>query len=250
VDSAKDSGAPVLNQTRQYRYYDLVMAAFVTVLLCSGLIGVQKVSEIPAFEILGSNFGPFRFGSAILFFPFSYIFGDILTEVYGYARARRVVWAGFAALFFAALMSRIVLAIPPAPTWLDQAAYETVFGSTWRIAAASLLAFWAGELMNSFVLAKMKIFTEGRLLWLRTIGSTLAGQTVDSVVFYPLAFLGSMPTAQVFQIMFVNAALKVVWEALMTPFTYAVVGFLKRAEVEDYYDRETNFSPFRVDVKQ
>lgn len=226
------------------------MAAFVTVLLCSGLIGVQKVSEIPAFQIFGIDIGPFRFGSAILFFPFSYIFGDILTEVYGYARTRRVVWAGFGALFFAALMSRIVLAIPPAPTWADQAAYETVFGSTWRIAAASLLAFWAGELTNSFVLAKMKLFTEGRFLWLRTIGSTLAGQTVDSIVFYPLAFLGSMPASQVVQIMFVNAVLKVIWEAVMTPFTYAIVGFLKSAESEDYFDRETNFNPFRIDFKE
>jgi uncharacterized integral membrane protein (TIGR00697 family) len=226
------------------------MAAFVTVLLCSGIIGVQKVSEFPALDFWGMNLGPFRFGSAILFFPFSYIFGDILTEVYGYARARRVVWAGFAALFFAALMSRIVLSMPPAPDWADQAAYETVFGSTWRIAGASLTAFWAGELVNSFVLAKMKIFTEGRLLWLRTIGSTFAGQAVDSAVFYPLAFLGSMQTSTVIEIMISNAALKVLWEALMTPFTYAVVGFLKKAEAEDYYDRETNFSPFRLDLKE
>lgn len=235
--------------TRTYRYYDLVMAAFVTVLLCSGLIGVQKVSQIPEFQIGPWSIGPFRFGSAILFFPFSYIFGDILTEVYGYARARRVVWAGFAALIFAALMSRIVIAMPPAPSWGDQAAYEIVFGSTWRIAGASLVAFWAGELANSFVLAKLKIFTEGRFLWLRTIGSTLVGQTVDSAVFYPLAFLGSMPPDQIVEIMLLNALLKVLWEALMTPLTYVIVGFLKRAEVEDYFDRGTNFNPFRIDVR-
>lgn len=226
------------------------MAAFVTVLLCSGLIGVQKVSEFPSMQLWGTEIGPFRFGSAILFFPFSYIFGDILTEVYGYARARRVVWAGFGALFFAALMSRIVLSMPPSPDWPDQGAYETVFGSTWRIAGASLTAFWAGELVNSFVLAKMKIYTEGRLLWMRTIGSTLAGQAVDSIVFYPLAFLGIMSTSTVVEIMLTNAALKVAWEALMTPFTYAVVGFLKKAEAQDYFDRDTNFSPFRLDVRE
>src|SRR5262247_751380 len=167
------------------------MAAFVTVLLCSGIIGVQKVTAIGPFNLGSSQFGPFSFGTAILFFPLSYLFGDILTEVYGYARSRRVIWAGFGALIFAAFMSWVVVKIPPAPDWPHQRSYEVIFGSTPRIVFASLVAFWAGEFANSFVLAKMKILTSGRYLWIRTIGSTIAGEIVDSMVFYPLAFLGA-----------------------------------------------------------
>lgn len=223
---------------RVYRYYDLVMAAFVTVLLCANLIGAGKRTHV----------GEFVFTSGVVFFPISYIFGDILTEVYGYARARKVVWAGFGAMIFATIMSQIVLAAPPAPGWDSQAAYETVFGGTPRIVAASLVAYFCGEFMNSFTLAKMKIVTAGKHLWARTIGSTIVGEAVDSVVFYPLAFLGApgWTTADVMQVMMTNYALKVAWEVINTPITYRIVSFLKRAESEDYYDRGTNFTPFSL----
>jgi uncharacterized integral membrane protein (TIGR00697 family) len=221
---------------RSYRYYDLVMAAFVTVLLCANVIGASKLATV---------FG-YTFGAGVLFFPISYVFGDILTEVYGYARARKVVWAGFGALLFASLMSAIVLAFPPAPDWPHQAAFETVFGNTPRIALASLVAYFAGEFTNSFVLAKMKVAMQGRHLYARTIGSTIAGEAVDSAIFYPLAFLGVWTAPQVLAVMVSNYAIKVAWEAVMTPFTYKIVGFLKRAENEDYYDRDTDFTPFSL----
>jgi len=224
------------HESRQYRYYDLVMAAFVTVLLCANLIGAAKVARLWGFT----------FGAGVLFFPISYVFGDVLTEVYGYARARKVVWAGFAALGFASFMSWAVLAFPPAPGWPHQAAYETVFGGTPRIVFASLVAYFAGEFCNSYVLAKMKIFTSGRLLWTRTIGSTIVGEAVDSIVFYPLAFLGLWETDLVVRVMLTNYTLKVLWEVVMTPLTYRVVNFLKRAEHEDYFDRGTNFTPFSL----
>ena len=213
---------------RSYRYYDLVMAAFVTVLLCANLIGAAKVAQV----------GGFTFGAGVLFFPISYVFGDVLTEVYGYARARKVVWAGFGALAFASFMSWATLAFPPAPGWPHQAAYETVFGGTPRIVLASLVAYFCGEFCNSYVLAKMKLATGGRLLWSRTIGSTIVGEAVDSAVFYPLAFLGAWETDLVVRVMVSNYFLKVAWEVVMTPFTYRVVNFLKRAESEDYFDRE------------
>ena len=221
---------------RVYRYYDLVMAAFVTVLLCANLIGASKIASVSGFT----------FGAGVLFFPISYVFGDVLTEVYGYARARKVVWAGFGALVFASVMSAIVLAFPPAPGWPHQAAFETVFGGTPRIALASLVAYFAGEFTNSLVLAKMKIASGGRHLWARTIGSTIAGEAVDSAIFYPLAFLGVWSGAQVVAVMISNYAIKVLWEAVMTPVTYRVVSFLKRAEAEDYYDRDTDFTPFSL----
>src|SRR5262249_33231893 len=221
---------------RVYRYYDLVIAAFVTVLLCANLLGASKVASL----------GGFSFGAGVLFFPISYVFGDVLTEVYGYARARKVVWAGFSALAFASFMSWAVLAFPPDPQWPYQAAFETVFGNTWRIVLASLVAYFCGEFCNSFVLAKMKLFTNGRWLWTRTIGSTIAGELVDSLIFYPLAFPGIWENALVLKVMATNYLLKVGWEVVMTPITYRVVGFLKRAESEDYYDRDTNFTPFSL----
>jgi hypothetical protein len=232
------SQPPDATPRRTYRYYEFVMAAFVTVLLCSNLIGAAKVAQL----------GGVKFGAGVLFFPISYIFGDVLTEVYGYARARRVVWAGFGAEIFASIMTATILALPPGEGWPHQAAYETVFGSTPRIVLASLLAYFSGEFCNSFVLAKMKIWTEGRMLWARTIGSTIVGEAVDSLVFYPLAFLGTWPTSQVLDVMAANYLIKVGWEALMTPFTYKVVNFLKRAESEDYFDRQTNFTPFSLET--
>jgi uncharacterized integral membrane protein (TIGR00697 family) len=229
---------------RTFRYYDLVMAAFVTVLLCANVIGAAKVAQVR----VPLTSWTLTFGAGVLFFPISYVFGDVLTEVYGYARARKVVWAGFAALAFASFMSAVILAFPPAPEWNEQAAYETVFGSTPRIVLASLVAYFSGEFCNSYVLAKMKIASSGRFLWARTIGSTIVGEAVDSVVFYPVAFLGVWKTSLVVQVMISNYALKVVWEAVMTPVTYRVVGFLKRAEREDYYDRKTNFTPFSLET--
>ena len=230
-------------ETRRYKYFDLIMAAFVAVLLCSNLIGVQKVSHINLPII-----GDYIYGAGVLFFPISYLFGDILTEVYGYKRSRRVIWAGFGALVFASLMAYIVTSLPAASTMSveQQNAVNMIFGQTWRIVAASLLAFWAGEFANSFVLAKMKIFTEGKHLWMRTIGSTFAGEAVDSLIFYPLAFLGTWSNAQVVSVMIGNYFIKVFWEVLATPFTYKVVAFLKRVEHEDYYDRDTNFNPFTL----
>ena len=221
---------------RPYRYYDFVMAGFVTVLLCSNIIGAAKVASV----------GGFVFGAGVFFFPFSYIFGDVLTEVYGYAKTRRVVWAGFAALAFASLMSIAIVALPPAPDWGNQEAYTTIFGQTPRIALASLIAYWAGEFANSFVMARMKVMMDGRSLWMRTIGSTIVGQAVDSLIFYPVAFYGVWATNDVLLVMVSNYFIKVGWEAAITPFTYMIVNFLKRKENEDYYDRDTNFSPFTL----
>ncbi len=221
---------------RVYKYYDLVMVSFVTVMLCSSLIGVGKVCQIAGFSV----------GAGVFFFPISYIFGDILTEVYGYARSRRVIWAGFAALAFASVMTWAVIALPPAPDWPHQSAYVIVYGQTPRIVLASLVAFWAGDFVNSYVLAKLKLKTAGRFLWLRTIGSTVVGQGVDSLIFYPLAFLGEWPTPLVLAVMTSNFLVKVGVETVMTPATYQIVGFLKRAEQEDFYDRETDFNPFTL----
>ncbi|MBI4291200.1 MAG: queuosine precursor transporter [Betaproteobacteria bacterium] len=228
---------------RQYRYYDFVMAAFVTVLICSNLVGPGKIAQIEL-----PIFGAAVFGAGVLFFPISYVFGDILTEVYGYARSRRVIWAGFGGLAFAAFMAWVVVQLPPAPFWNNQAAYETAFGSTWRVALASLIAFLCGEFVNSYTLAKMKIATAGRWLWTRTVGSTIVGEGVDSALFYPLAFYGSglMPDEMLPKIMLAQFLTKVGIEIAFTPITYKVVAFLKRAEREDYYDRHTDFNPFTL----
>ena len=199
---------------RPMRYFDFVMAAFVVVLVLSNVIG------------------------------------DVLTEVYGYARARRAIWAGFAALLFMVTMSMIVVALPPDAGWTGQAAYEAVFGQVPRIVFASVIAFWAGEFVNSYVLARMKIWTKGRHLWSRTIGSTIFGEGVDSLIFYPLAFLGAegWTTSLVLTVLFTQWVLKVAWEVILTPFTYLVVGWLKRKEGIDVYDEGTNFTPFRTKV--
>ncbi len=236
-----DQPAPVAATAvsgRPLRYYDVVMAAFVAVLLLSNIIGAAKLSQVEGYV----------FGAGILFFPISYVLGDVLTEVYGYARARRVIWVGFGALLFMAFMSWAVVAMPPAPGWDGQAAYESVFGQVPRIVLASITAFWAGEFVNSYVLARMKIWTQGRMLWTRTIGSTVVGQGVDSLIFYPVAFLGIWSTEQVVTVMITNWGLKVLWEALLTPVTYAVVGALKRREGMDLFDEGTDFTPFRAKV--
>jgi len=228
---------------RSYRYFDLVMVAFVTVLVCSNLIGPAKIAQ---FEL--PVVGALTFGAGVLFFPISYVFGDILTEVYGYARSRRVIWTGFAALAFASVMAWVIVILPPAPFWHNQDAYEVAFGSTWRIALASLIAFLCGEFVNSLVLAKMKIWTEGRWLWTRTIGSTIFGEGVDSLLFYPLAFYGSgiIPDDKLPLVMLAQFVTKVGVEVALTPFTYQIVSRLKRAEQEDFYDRDTDFNPFTL----
>ena len=229
---------------KNYRYYDLILGAYVCVLLCANLIGPAKVTTIHL-----PLLGPATFVAGVIFFPISYFFGDVLTEVYGYARDRRVVWSGFAALLFASIMSQVVVYLPPADFWRDrQAAVESVFGSTPRIIAASILAFWCGSFVNSFVLAKMKILTQGRWLWTRTIGSTLCGELVDTVLFTTVAFAGTMTRSELLTVMTTQYVLKSSWEVLSTPITYKLVNFLKRAEREDYYDRNTNFTPFSLRV--
>src|SRR5881394_3260389 len=216
-----------MSAPRQFRYYEFVMVAFVVILVCSNLIGPAKIAQVD-WPVIGT----LTFGAGVLFFPISYVFGDILTEVYGYARSRRVIWAGFAGLAFASFMAYVVVALPPAPFWKNQQAYEIAFGSTWRISLASMIAYFCGEFVNSFVLAKMKILTEGRWLWTRTIGSTLFGEGVDSMIFYPLAFYGTgiIPDDKLPAVMFAQFVGKVAVEVAFTPVTYAVVGWLKRAE--------------------
>lgn len=228
---------------RRLRYYDYCMAAFAVLLICSNLIGAGKVAmvELPVL-------GAVAFGAGILFFPLSYVLGDVLTEVYGYARARRVVWVGFAASVFAAGMAAVVVAMPSAQDWTGQEALASVMGQAPRIFAASVMAFWAGEFANAFVMARMKVWTEGRHLWTRTIGSTVVGQGVDSLIFYPLAFLGVWETKLVLTVMATNYLMKVLWEVLLTPVTYKVVGFMKRSEGLDVFDVETDFTPFRTKV--
>lgn len=232
-------------QPRQYRYYDLLMAAFVAVLLCSNLIGVHKTSSIDL-----PFYGEYIYGAGVLFFPISYLFGDILTEVYGYKRSRRVIWAGFGALLFASLMAYVVSSLPPASTMSpdSQKAINQIFGQVPRIVAASLLAFWTGEFVNSFVLARMKVLLAGKFLWMRTIGSTVMGEIADTLIFYPLAFYGIWSNEQLISVMIGNYIIKVMWEVLATPFTYLIVGFLKRAEREDYYDKDTDFNPFSLET--
>ncbi len=237
------------DRARNYRYFDLVMVGFVTVLLCSNLIGPGKKSQIDLPFSLPFLGAALVIPAGHLFFPISYIFGDVLTEVYGYARSRRVIWAGFGALLFATLMTLVILWMPPQNS--DgyvrdlQPALEYVFGNGWRIMLASPIAFWCGDFANSYVMAKMKLWTNGRFLWMRTIGSTIVGQGVDSMVFLPIAFWGTWKTTM-FEAILTNWALKVLVEVLFTPLTYLVVNFLKRAEQEDFYDTDTNFTPFSL----
>jgi uncharacterized integral membrane protein (TIGR00697 family) len=227
---------------KNYKYYDLILGAYVCVLLCANLIGPAKVSTVHV-----PVFGDITFVAGVLFFPFSYFFGDVLTEVYGYARDRRVVWSGFCALIFASVMATVIVHLPPADFWRDkQAAVEAIFGNTPRIIAASIIAFWSGSFVNSYVLAKLKLLTKGRWLWTRTIGSTLCGELVDSGLFYTIAFSGLWTTRQLVGVTVTQYVLKSAWEVVMTPATYKIVGFLKRAEQEDYFDRATNFTPFSL----
>ncbi|HEV2230087.1 MAG TPA: queuosine precursor transporter [Steroidobacteraceae bacterium] len=227
---------------KSYRYYDLILGAYVCVLLCANLIGAAKVSVVTLPWL-----GPRTYMAGVLFFPISYLFGDILTEVYGYARDRRVVWSGFAALAFAALMSAVIVHLPPADFWRSrQPAVEAMFGNTPRIICASIIAFWCGSFVNSYVLAKMKIWTRGRWLWTRLIGSTVCGELIDTALFYSIAFAGLWAVSDLVSVALDQYVLKSLWEVIATPATYRIVAFLKRAEQEDYYDLHTNFTPFSL----
>jgi len=227
---------------KTYRYYDLILGAYVCVLLCANLIGAAKETTVHV-PVIGSV----TFLTGVLFFPISYLFGDILTEVYGYARDRRVVWSGFAALVFAAVMAFVIVHLPASDFYRSQQpAVEAIFGNTPRIVTASIIAFWCGSFVNSYVLAKMKLWTNGRWLWTRTVGSTLCGELVDSALFYTIAFAGRWETSQLLAVTMTQYVLKSGWEIVATPLTYWVVGSLKRLEHEDYYDRHTNFTPFSL----
>jgi uncharacterized integral membrane protein (TIGR00697 family) len=228
-----------------FRYFDFLLVAFVVVLLLSNVIGAEKRSVITL-----PGIGPWPFGAGILFFPISYLIDDVLTEVYGYARARRAIWVGFVALAFMAVMEWTVVHLPVAPGWNGQQAYERVFGSGWRIIVASMSAFFVGDFVESAVMAKLKIWSEGRHLWMRFWGSTIVGEGIDSLIFYPLAFYGmaDWPANIMLEVMLSQFVLKVSWEVVLTPVTYAVVGWLKRKEGMDVYDIGTNFTPFSTAV--
>ena len=235
----------ISNPTPNYKYYDLVMAAFVTVLITANIIGPAKISQLDLPMI-----GTITFGAGVLFFPISFIFGDILTEVYGYAASRRVIWTGFAGLAFASLMAWVIVALPPAPFWDNQEVYEIAFGSAWRVALAGLIAFAAGEFINSWVMAKMKIWSQGKHLWFRTISSTIAGEGIDSILFYPLAFYNSgvIPNDKIWLVVVAQFFAKTMVEVSFTPFIYKIINFLKRKENIDFYDHQTNFNPFKLKI--
>ena len=227
----------------RFRYYDLVMAATCVIIVCSNIIGAGKVTTI----------GGFTFGAGILFFPLSYVLGDVLTEVYGYERARRVIWAGFTAALFAAGMAAFITYIPPADDWNKtvgelsmQEIFSLNFAQAPRIVFASVIAIWVGEMANAFVMARMKVLSQGKALYQRTIGSTVVGQAADTLIFYPLAFWGVWSTELMLTVMASNYLLKVLWEVILTPVTYKAVAWLKNAEGVDVFDKETAFTPFSV----
>ena len=220
---------------RRFRYLDLLTIGFVVVLLVSNLVG-QKICQV----------GPLKVSGAQLLFPIAYICGDVFTEVYGYAASRRAIWMGFFASALLSVMGAIVVALPPAPGWHNQAAFVTVFEFIPRLVVASLIAFWAGEFTNSYVLAKLKLLTHGRWLWTRTIGSTVTGQAVDTTTVVLIAFWGSAPGRTLLALVLSGYIAKVVYETLATPLTYAIVGWLKKTEQIDTFDRDTRFNPFSL----
>lgn len=221
------------NSRRSYKYLDALTTAFVVILLVSNLIA-QKVCQI----------GPFAVSGAILLFPITYIFGDIFTEVYGYGASRRAIWLGFFGTALLYVIGTITIALPPAAGWHNQEAFALVFGFIPRILAASLLAFWAGEFANSYTMARMKLQTDGRKLWTRTIGSTVVGQAVDTSIVIFLTFGGTIPLSTMLNMIATGYSLKVAYEVLATPVTYIVVNWLKRAEQSDAFDRQESFNPF------
>ncbi len=221
---------------KNYRYLDLITALFVVVLVVSNIASTKVVL-----------FGPFTFDGGTLLFPLAYIFGDVLTEVYGYKRSRRVIWTGFFLLLLSTLTFGLVNALPAPSDEFSQKsaeAFATILGLVPRIVLASLVAYWVGEFANSYILARLKVATQGRWLALRTIGSTLVGQGLDTAIFLLVAFYGVWDNSLLWTVFVSNYIFKVGIEVLFTPITYAVVGYLKRAEQEDYYDRYTNFNPF------
>jgi len=219
---------------KNFRYYDLLVHAFVVILLISNLVA-QKLVKL----------GPMTLSCAQLLFPITYIFGDVFTEVYGYAGSRRAIWIGFGASALMALMGMITVALPPHPDWHNQEAFAIVFGFVPRVVAASLIAYWAGEFANSLVMSKMKLWTDGKYLWTRTVGSTVVGQAVDTVIVVTLLFAGREPVGVILNVIVSGYLAKVAYEVLATPMTYAIVGFLKRGEGVDTFDRGISFSPFR-----
>jgi uncharacterized integral membrane protein (TIGR00697 family) len=226
---------PVHHSTefRQFKYYEHLRVAFVTILLVSNIVAPKLIAV-----------GPFLFSGAQLLFPITYIFGDVFTEVYGYAASRRAIWSGFFASALLSALSAIIIALPPAPEWQGQEAYEQVLGMTPRVFIASLIAFWGGEFANSFVMARLKVKTRGRYLWMRTIGSTAVGQAVDTVLVMTILFAGVYPPGTIAQLVVSGYLFKVAYEAAATPLTYLVVNTLKRREGVDVLDTDTNFNPF------
>ena len=231
-------------------FYPALMAGFSVVLVCANFIGPAKVCEIELPVVLPILGSALIFGAGNIFFPISYIFGDILTEVYGYAKARKVIWVGFVSMIFASVMAFIIINLPPATNephnQVLQPALELVFGSTWRIVLGSILGFWVGDFINAFVMAKVKVITNGKHLWFRTISSTIFGQAADSLIFYPIAFWGIWNTDTIVKVILFNFCFKVFVEIIMTPFTYAVVHVIKRRENIDHYDIKTDFNPFSL----
>ncbi len=219
---------------RTFRYFDVIMALFVAVLLISNLASTKILS-----------LGPFTFDGGTLLFPLSYIFGDILTEVYGYQRARKVIWTGFMAALLMSLVLWVVQILPPAPDWPNQQAYESLLGFIPRIVIASLVAYFAGAFTNAIFLSKLKIRTKGKYLWLRTIGSTIIGEGIDTAIFCVIAFYGVLPNSVLMAVIFSNYIFKTGVEIIFTPVTYALVRFLKKQEEVDVYDRGINYNPFR-----
>ncbi len=219
---------------RHYKHLELLIHIFVVVLLVSNLVAA-KLTKI----------GPLTFSGAQVLFPITYIFGDVFTEVYGYAASRRAIWIGFLASALLALLGLFAVSLPPAPSWHNQAAYATIFGVVPRVIASSLIAYWAGEFANSYTLAKMKLLTGGKYLWTRTVGSTVVGQGVDTVLVITLLFAGTQPVSTIVNLIVSGYLFKVVYEVLATPLTYKIVNFLKRSEGLDTFDRETDFNPFR-----
>jgi queuosine precursor transporter len=228
---------------RQFRFLDALTTAFVVILLVSNLLA-QKVVMLGPFHIAGHQVGPFDTSGAVILFPITYIFGDIFTEIYGYAASRRAIWLGF---FGTALMygvGAIVIALPADPEWHNQAAFIAVFSILPRILIASLLAFWAGEFANSYTMAKLKLITRGRWLWTRTVGSTIVGQAVDTTLVIVLTFAGTFSVHTLIRIIITGYLLKVTYEVVATPLTYLIVNWLKRMEGVDTFDAHTNFNPF------
>jgi len=223
-----------INSDRQPKYFDIVAVAFVSVYL---------ITQVSSTKI--AAFGPFQFPGAIILFPFSYIFGDVLTEVYGYARTRRVIWMGFIAAVLLAVVLMIVEYLPPAPGWQDQSAYTTILGFVPRIVLGSIFGYWVGEFGNSFVMSRLKVITKGRHLWMRTISSTVVGQALDTLVFVTIAFGGRFPIGLIVSMSISAYLFKVAYETIATPLTYIFVNFLKRREGIDVFDDNENYTPFR-----